>query len=91
VTDELTPRLREQIAERDRAILEAMNTRLRLVAELKRHKETHAVEFTDAGQEERLLDALESANDGPLSSDGVRALFTHVLALTKRELDASGG
>jgi chorismate mutase/prephenate dehydratase len=86
VSDALVRRLREQIAERDRAILNAVNDRLRLVAELKRHKETEGIEFVDPEQEERLLQALEQANGGPLSDEGVRTLFKEILALTKREL-----
>jgi chorismate mutase len=87
VSDALTRRLREQIAERDRAILDAVNSRLRLVDELKRHKQREGVDFADPEQEERLLHALEQANAGPLSRDGVRELFGEILALTKRELD----
>jgi chorismate mutase len=87
VSDALTRRLREQIAERDRAILDAVNSRLRLVDELKRHKKREGVDFVDSEQEERLLHALEEANAGPLSRDGVRELFGEILALTKRELD----
>ena len=87
MSDALTRRLREQIAERDRAILDAVNARLRLVAELKRHKEAQGIDFVDAEQEERLLSTLEGASGGPLSAAGVRALFSEILALTKRELD----
>jgi chorismate mutase len=87
VSDALTRRLREQIAERDRAVLDAVNSRLRLVAELKRHKETEGIDFVDPEQEEQLLQSLEQANAGPLSRDGVRQLFREILALTKRELD----
>ena len=85
MSDALIRRLREQIAERDRAILEAVNARLRLVAELKQHKESEGIHFVDPEQEERLLGALEAANGGPLSSAGVRRLFGEILALTKRE------
>jgi chorismate mutase len=86
VSDALIRRLREQIAERDRAMLDAVNARLRLVAELKRHKETEGVDFVDPEQEERLLRSLEQANSGPLSEAGVRQLFEEILALTKREV-----
>lgn len=86
MSDAATRRLREQIADRDRAILDAVNARLRLVEELKRHKENSGVAFSDPDQEERLLGALESANGGPLSREGVRSLFSEILALTKREL-----
>ena len=87
MSDALTRRLREQIAEHDRAILDAVNVRIRLVDELKRHKNAAGIDFVDPEQEERLLEALFQANAGPLSRDGVRQLFTEILALTKRELD----
>ena len=87
MSEPLTRRLREQIAERDLAILDAVNSRLRLVAELKRHKQTEGIDFVDPDQEKRLLHALEQANAGPLSNAGVRQLFREILALTKRELD----
>jgi chorismate mutase/prephenate dehydratase len=86
VSDALTRRLREQIAESDRAVLDAVNSRLQLVDELKRHKEKEGIDFADPEQEERLLQALEQANAGPLSNDGVRHLFSEILALTKREV-----
>jgi chorismate mutase len=85
VSDPLIRRLREQIAERDRAILDAINARLELVAELKRHKKTHGIDFVDPEQEERLVQALEQANAGPLSRDGLRELWKEILALCKRE------
>ena len=87
MSDPLIRRLREQIAERDRVILDAVNARLKLVAELKRHKEQHEVDFVDPEQEERLLQALEQTNAGPLSREGLRGLWKEILALTKREVD----
>ena len=89
MSDEATTRLRDRIAECDRAILAAVNARLQLVAELKAHKERTGAGFLDRAQEERLVDALLAANDGPLSEAGVRELFEQVLALTKRELARS--
>jgi chorismate mutase len=87
VSDPLIRRLREQIAERDRAILDAVNARLKLVTELKRHKQTQGIDFVDPEQEERLLQTLETANAGPLSREGLRQLWKEILALTKREVD----
>jgi chorismate mutase len=86
VSGAVVGRLREQIAEQDRAVLDAVNARLQLVADLKRHKEREGIDFVDADQEERLLQRLEQANAGPLSRDGVRQLFEEILALTKREV-----
>jgi len=87
VSDPLIHRLREQIAERDRTILAAVNARLKLVTELKRHKQDQGIDFVDPEQEERLLQTLEDANAGPLSRDGLRQLWHEILALTKREVD----
>jgi chorismate mutase len=86
MSDPLLHRLREQIAEHDRAILDATNARLRVVIELKRFKEAEGMEFVDPEQEARALASLERANAGPLSREGLRTLFDQILALTKREL-----
>jgi len=78
--------LREQLADNDVKIVEALNTRLELVAQLKRVKEELGVDFLDPAREEWLLQHLASANRGPLSNDGLREIYTALLALTKREL-----
>ena len=84
--DHLVQELRGQISDNDRAIVRALNQRLELVARLKRHKEAHGIPFVDPKQEENVLRDLARANGGPLSEEGLRELFTHVLELTKREL-----
>ncbi len=87
MTDDPTvEQVRDALAEHDRAVLDAVNARLRLVAELKRYKQGAGLPFVDAEQERRLLDRLAAANPGPLSEAGVRELFETILALTKREL-----
>lgn len=86
MSDAETQRLRDEIARRDDVILAAVNERIALVAKLKRHKATTGVDFVDPQQEERLLHRLEETNPGPLSHDGLRALFTQLLAIVKREL-----
>lgn len=79
-------RLREQLEGIDARILDEVNARIRLVGELRRLKAERGLDFHDPAREEWLLQHLVDANDGPLSDDGVRALFTELLALTKREL-----
>jgi chorismate mutase len=86
MTDPVVERFREQIADQDRAILRAVNARLQLVAQLRHHKKSVGMEFVDTGQEERLLEALEKANAGPLSREGLRQLWSEILALMKREI-----
>jgi 3-deoxy-7-phosphoheptulonate synthase / chorismate mutase len=87
-SDQNVERVRAELSRHDRAILDAVNARLRLVAELKRYKEEAGIPFVDADQERRLLDRLAATNTGPLSEEGVRELFTTILALTKRELES---
>jgi len=81
--------LRERITAADRAVLEAVNGRLELVAELKAYKEEHGIGFLDPDRERRLLEQLREVNPGPLSAEGVDELFGTILELVKRELRAS--
>jgi len=85
-TDPLIRQLREQISDTDRAVVEAINTRLKLVARLKRYKEERGLERVDLEREEWMLNYLLRANRGPLSAEGLRELFTEILDLTKREV-----
>jgi chorismate mutase / prephenate dehydratase len=84
-------RLREELARVDLGLLEGVNRRLRLVAELKRVKEERGIEFLDRAREEYMLGRLAGENAGPLSGEGVRELYTELLALTKRELGRGEG
>jgi chorismate mutase len=86
VTDPVLAQLRQQISEIDRSIIEAFNRRLEIVAEIKRHKDEHGIAFVDPDREASMLDQQSSENRGPLSEAGLRALYTELLALTKREL-----
>jgi chorismate mutase len=78
--------LRARIREADRALLAALNERIGLVAELKRHKEAQGIGFVDPEQERRVLEELAEENHGPLSAEGLRELYAAVLDLTKREV-----
>jgi chorismate mutase/prephenate dehydratase len=84
--DPVIRELREQISEVDREILERINTRLGLVARLKRHKDEHGISFLDPEREASMVDARVRENRGPLSEDGLRSFYADLLALTKREL-----
>ena len=85
-SDPLIRQLREQISDADRALVEAVNTRLALVAQLKAYKASRGIGFVDPEREEWMLQYLSRANRGPLSTEGLRELFTEVLDLTKREV-----
>jgi len=85
-TDPLIRQLREQISDADRALVDAVNKRLELVARLKRYKESRGLDFVDLQREEWMLSYLTRANRGPLSAEGLRELFGEILDLTKREV-----
>ena len=85
-TDPVIQQFRDKISDNDRALVEAVNARLRLVAQLKSYKESRGIDFVDPEREEWILRDLERANRGPLSADGLRAFYEELFALTKREV-----
>jgi chorismate mutase / prephenate dehydratase len=86
VTDPILAELRRQISEIDRSIIEAFNRRLEVVAQIKRHKDEHGLAFVDPDREAAMLEQQARVNRGPLTADGLRALYAELLALTKREV-----
>ena len=78
--------LRRQISANDRAIVEALNTRLQLVARIKEVKAERGIDFLDPEREASMLRELEQANRGPLTPEGLREIFQEILDLTKREV-----
>ncbi len=78
--------LREQVSLTDRAIVDAFNTRLGLVARIKEHKASLGLDFVDPKREEWMLEDLARANRGPLSQQGLAELLAELLDLTKREV-----
>jgi chorismate mutase len=84
--DPVIRQLRQQVSDNDRALIEAINTRLRLVTKLKQYKEEHGIEFVDPEREEWMLRDITRANRGPLSQQGLEEIYAAILDLTKREL-----
>ena len=79
-------RLRELIAENDRASVRLLNRRLELVAEIWSEKDAAGVARPDPERERSLRQHLEETNDGPLSRPGLDVFHGVLLSLTKREL-----
>jgi chorismate mutase len=84
-------RLREQVSDNDRALIEAMNRRLQLVAQMWERKRSRGLDVLDPEREEWMLRYLSRANRGPLSQQGLEKLFGTVLELTKDELTRRDG
>jgi chorismate mutase/prephenate dehydratase len=85
MADPVLERLRDEIMAADRALVETINTRLELVAEIRRYKERNELPFLDPAREEWMLAYLTRANRGPLSEEGLAELYALVLDLSKRE------
>jgi chorismate mutase len=88
-SDPVIRQLREQLSDNDVRIVEAINTRLQLVARLKRVKEQRGIGFLDPAREEWMLQYLTRANRGPLSAEGLSEIYHELLDLTKREVTRS--
>jgi len=84
--DPLVVELRGQILDLDRRIIDALNARLRLVAQLKRYKAARGLDFVDRDRERWMAEQLHRANAGPLSQEGLEEIFAEILDLTKREV-----
>jgi chorismate mutase len=79
--------LRAAISANDRAVVAAVNERLRLVGELWQLKRELGIDRFDPDREHTLRAELAAANGGPLSPAGLEELVDELLALTKRELE----
>ena len=84
--DPMVRRLREEISDNDRALVEAINARLRLVERLKGYKDSKGYDFVDPDREEWMLRDVTRSNRGPLSQEGLEQIYKELLALTKREV-----
>jgi chorismate mutase len=86
VDDPHVTRVRREISDLDTKLVELVNKRLQLVAQLKRYKEARGIDFVDLGREEWMLQYLRRMNRGPLSSEGLARLYHELLDLTKQEV-----
>jgi chorismate mutase len=84
--DEFVARVRREISDLDRSLVELVNARLKLVARLKHYKDEHGMGFVDLAREEWMLQYLQRLNRGPLSADGLSELYHELLDLMKREV-----
>jgi chorismate mutase len=88
VDDPHVARVRREISDLDSKLVEIVNKRLQLVAQLKRYKEEHGIGFVDLAREEWMLQYLHRMNRGPLSADGLARLYHELLTLMKHEVVA---
>jgi chorismate mutase / prephenate dehydratase len=79
--------LRDAIDEVDRAILDRLNERARLVQQVGEHKRAAGAPVYQAARERDLVAALEAANPGPFPTAALRSVFREIVSGT-RSLEA---
>ena len=72
--------LRTQIDKLDRHILDLVNKRAGLAAEIGRVKNEHSAELFSPAREEEVLQNVVEANKGPLDPTTIRALFREIIS-----------
>jgi len=78
--------LRDQITDNDLKIIEAINKRIKLVGQLREYKLQHDIAFLDPEREQWMLTYVSRANKGPISSEGLREIYDHIVSRTKAEV-----
>ena len=68
--DPYVRRVRTEISDLDRALVDLVNKRLRLVAQLKRYKDEHGIGFVDLAREEWMLQYLQRGEPRPALGGG---------------------
>jgi len=77
--------LRAQVTDNDREIVEAINKRLELVAQIKRYKAENGIAFVDPGRGSSAAAPRATPPRGPLSDEGLERILEELLDLSKRE------
>jgi len=83
--DAVVRQMRDAIMDTDLKLLQAINTRLELVARLRTYKRSQGMDFVDQAREDWMHRYLAGANRGPLSDEGLHEIYGRLLDLTKSE------
>jgi chorismate mutase len=83
--DPVVKQYRSQITDADLAIVQAVNRRIALVARLHAYKRERGYDVIDPAREDWMLSYLTRANSGPLSAEGLAALYHELLEISKAE------
>lgn len=75
--------LRDAIDEIDEKILNLINQRLLLAAQIGRLKKQSGLEIVDSGREKIILGRLLERNAGPLQENALHQIFTAIMAAAR--------
>jgi len=76
-------RLREQIDAVDRALLERLNERARLVTAVGELKRDTGTSVYEAARERRIVERLAASNEGPFPSEALAPVFREIISATR--------
>jgi chorismate mutase len=83
--DAVVRQMRDALIDNDLKILAAVNARLTLAARLEAYARQNDRDGLTPAREEWMLRYIEGANRGPISGEGLRALYEALTELTRRE------
>ena len=83
--DPVVTAARERISAVDAEILDAVNRRVALVAELHAHKRAQGYPMRDPARERALIDTLSENNPGPISAQRLAELYGLLLEICTSE------
>jgi chorismate mutase len=75
---------RARIDSIDDIILELLNRRLKYALEINQIKLEHGQQVMDGDRERRIMERLRGYNEGPLSDEGLVAIFTTIISESRR-------
>jgi len=78
--------MRDAIIDNDLKLLQAVNARITLAARLDAYTRQHGLAALEQGTDDWMHRYIRLANRGPLSDEGLRELYAHLLELTRREV-----
>lgn len=76
-------RLRDRIDAVDRALLDLLNDRAKLVRAVGELKRSSGTSVYESSREHRIVDALTRANPGPFPSEGLAPVFREIISATR--------
>jgi chorismate mutase-like protein len=77
-------RCRGQIDELDRRLVDLLNQRTAIVAEIGRIKKEAALAIYEPNRETKVFDNVMSHNHGPLSEEGLKRIFERIIDEMRR-------
>lgn len=75
--------LRSRLLEKDRQIVRLLNERARLVVDIGEYKQSENMDIYDPARESLIYAQVEQVNEGPLSSEALRAIYGEILSASR--------